>query len=468
MNSTWQSITLINLSARQWMQSSYLHHGIGILKNWRQGSWLMQWAEPLGGVLVATVLSLAPFVSNSLIGFLLIACAAYWILLTISDDAEPGSGITPIHLIVLLYWGIMVVATAISPVRAAAVEGLTKLTLYVLLFMLIARLFHNPRLRSTVITVYLLTALIVSVAGLRQWFFGADALATWVDPESSLAGTTRVYSFLGNPNLLAGYLLPAVVFSAAAFFAWKRWLPKALAVVMWLANSVCLVLTFSRGGWIGFVMACFCFLLLCVHWYSVYLPRFWRRFALPLVLGGSAALVIVAVVAVAPIRDRVMSMFSGREDSSNNFRINVWMAVVQMIRDYPLLGIGPGNDAFKQIYPRYQITGFTALSAYSIFLEVLVEAGVLGLLGFLWLLVVLFNQGWVQIQRLRRLADREGFWLMATVATMVGMLCHGLVDTVWYRPQISTLWWLMIALVTSFYRSTDLLPVAEQNQVDLS
>lgn len=463
MNSTWQSITLANLSTQQWMQASYLHSLVGLLKQWRQGSWLMQWAEPLGGVLIAIVYGLAPFVSNSLIGFLLIACAAYWVLLTISDDVEPGMGMTPIHLIVLLYWGIMVVATAISPVRAAAVEGLSKLTLYILLFVLMARLFRNFRLRATIITVYLLTALIVSVAGLRQWFFGADALATWVDPESTLAGTTRVYSFLGNPNLLAGYLLPAVIFSAAAFFAWKRWLPKALAIVMWLTNSACLVLTFSRGGWIGFVMASFCFLLLCVHWFSIYLPRFWRRWALPLVLGSSAALVILAVVAVDPIRDRVLSMFSGREDSSNNFRINVWTAVIQMIRDYPLLGIGPGNDAFKQIYPRYQVTGFTALSAYSIFLEVLVEAGILGLLGFLWLLLLLFSQGWRQIQRLRRLADREGFWLMATLATMVGMLAHGLVDTVWFRPQISTLWWLMIALVTSFYRAPD--PLPEQSEL---
>jgi len=25
------------------------------------------------------------------------------------------------------------------------------------------------------------------------------------------------------------------------------------------------------------------------------------------------------------------------------------------------------------------------------------------------------------------------------------------VDTVWYRPEISTLWWLMVALVASYY-----------------
>ena len=32
------------------------------------------------------------------------------------------------------------------------------------------------------------------------------------------------------------------------------------------------------------------------------------------------------------------------------------------------------------------------------------------------------------------------------------MLGHGLVDTVWYRPQVNTLWWLMIALIASYYQ----------------
>jgi len=39
---------------------------------------------------------------------------------------------------------------------------------------------------------------------------------------------------------------------------------------------------------------------------------------------------------------------------------------------------------------------------------------------------------------------------MATVATMAGMLTHGLVDTIWFRPEVATLWWLMVAIVVSF------------------
>ncbi|HEY9645340.1 MAG TPA: IctB family putative bicarbonate transporter, partial [Chroococcidiopsis sp.] len=328
---------------------------------------------------------------------------------------------------------------------------LIKLTLNMLLFALMARVLRSPRLRSILITIYLHVALFVSVAGIRQWFFGANALATWVDADSSLAGTTRVYSYLGNPNLLAAYLIPAVAFSAAAIFAWKNWTAKALALTMTLINSACLILTFSRGGWIAYVVAGFVFLLLLVHWFTIYLPRFWRIWALPIVLGASAALVVVAVITVAPLRDRVLSIFAGREDSSNNFRLNVWAAVKEMIRDRPILGIGPGNDAFNRVYPRYQRAGYTALSAYSIFLEILVETGVIGMTCFLWLLLVTLNIGWTQIQRLRQQANPQGFWLIAAIAAICGMLSHGLVDTVWYRPQVSTLWWLMLAVIASYY-----------------
>ncbi|HEY9875443.1 MAG TPA: IctB family putative bicarbonate transporter [Candidatus Obscuribacterales bacterium] len=450
MNSVWQQFTLSDLPLYKWQGSSYLSRLIGVLQGWRQSSWLMQWAEPIGALLISLLFALAPFVSKDLILVLLIACVAYWVLLTLSDDTK--TGLTPIQLLVLLYWSISTVATAMSPVKKAALEGWTKLTLYLLVFALMARVLRSPRLRSWLITLYLHVALIVSVYGLRQWFFGADALATWVDPTSPLAKTTRVYSYLGNPNLLAAYLLPAIALSIAAIFAWRSWVPKALALTMVVVNSACLVLTFSRGGWIGFLLIVGVFLVLLFLWWSIHLPPFWRTWSLPLLLGSFALVLILAIVFVDPVRDRVFSMFAGRKDSSNNFRINVWAGVIEMIRDRPLIGIGPGNSAFNKIYPLFQVSPrYSALSAYSILLEIAVETGFIGLSCFLWLLIVTFNQGVRHLARLRRFANPEGFWLMGAIAAMVGLLGHGLFDTVWYRPQVNTLWWLMVALVASYY-----------------
>lgn len=453
MNSVWQQLTLTRLSTYQWRSSSYLWRLVGLLSTWRRGSWLLQWGNEIGVVLLSLLFVFTPFslASNALVGILLVACVGFWVLLTLSDDAASPSSLTPIHLLVLLYWGIATVATALSPVKTAALTGWGKLTLYLVVFALMARVLRSPRWRSWLITVYLHVALAVSVYGIRQWFFGAKALATWTDAGSSLAGVTRVYSYLGNPNLLAGYLLPAVPLSIAAIFAWKGWLPKALALTLTIVNTACLVLTFSRGGWIGLVVSIFVLAILLLHWWSPNLPRRWRTWAIPILLGSLAGFLFLAILFVEPLRDRVGSIFASREDSSNNFRLNVWTAVIEMIRDRPILGIGPGNNAFNMVYPLYQQPRFSALSAYSIFLEIAVETGLIGLGCFLWLLLVLLQQGWIQIQRLRAQKSREIFWLIAAIAILFGMLAHGAVDTIWYRPEVAVLWWFTVALITSYY-----------------
>jgi putative inorganic carbon (hco3(-)) transporter len=130
--------------------------------------------------------------------------------------------------------------------------------------------------------------------------------------------------------------------------------------------------------------------------------------------------------------------------------MNVWDAVFEMIRDRPVIGIGPGNTAFNQIYPLYMRPRYTALSAYSVPLEIAVETGFIGLATFLGLIVLLLTQGVTQIQRLREKASPQGYWLMAAIAIILGMMAHGAFDTVWYRPQVNMLWWLAVALVASY------------------
>jgi len=464
MNLVWQRFTLSSLPIKEYLASSYVHrYMVGLLSSWRQTSILIQWGDAIAAALLCLVYALAPFSSSTLVGLLLVACAGFWLLLTLSDEPTTNvSSVTPIHLLVLLYWSIAAIATALSPVKKAALTDLVTLSLYLLLFALCARVLRSPRLRSGIIVIYLHVSLIVSVYGLRQWFFGATALATWVDPESPLSKTTRVYSYLGNPNLLAGYLLPAVIFSLVAIFAWQSWLKKALALTMFIVNTACLVLTFSRGGWIGLVVSILVAMALLVYWKSIEMPPFWRTWSLPIVLGALIGVLLLAVIFVEPVRLRVFSIFADRQDSSNNFRRNVWDAVFEMIADRPILGIGPGHNSFNKVYPLYQRPRYTALSAYSILLEVAVETGFVGLACFLWLIIVSFNTAFIQMRRLRQLRNVEGLWLIGAIAILFGMLAHGTVDTVWYRPEVNTLWWLIVALIASYWT-----PLA-QNQANSS
>jgi putative inorganic carbon (hco3(-)) transporter len=447
MKSSKTNIVTVKPDLSRWFSSSYLGRLVGSFAAWRSGSWLLQWSEIIGVGLLGLVFLLAPFVSTGLIGVLLLAIAIYWLLVTISE--ERTLGFTPIHFWILIYWLIATLAMAFSPVKTDAIAGWIKLTLYLVMFALSARVLSSPRLCNWLITGFLLTALIVSSYGIRQQYLGVEQLATWNDPNSVLAHDTRVYSYLGNPNLLGGYLLPAIALSVAAILVWRSWLQKILAVLMLGANAACLFFTDSRGAWLATIALATAMFLLLYWWWRESLPRFWRIWLLPLVFGTAAGLLVVAILGIESVRLRFESIFAGSEDSSNSFRQFVWRTVHKIIKDYPIVGIGPGNEAFNAMYPRYMDPRYPALSAYSIYLEHIVEMGYLGLIGFLGLILATFRYGWQQINRFKKLRDSQGLWVIAAIAAMVGLLVHGVVDTVWYRPSIHTLWWLMLGIIAS-------------------
>ena len=95
MSSIWQQISLSTLPVSQWRKGSYVHRLIGLLQTWHEGSWLFNWSESIGALLISIVLIAAPFSSTTLIGVLLIACGGYWLLLTLADQKK--GGFTPIQ-----------------------------------------------------------------------------------------------------------------------------------------------------------------------------------------------------------------------------------------------------------------------------------------------------------------------------------------------------------------------------------
>ncbi len=420
---------------------------ISPLQAWREGSRLLS-AKFLGGLLVVMLATL-PFLENAQTGIIGAAVAIAWLMLWLSDRRDAQDQAVPIwtaiHTPLISYWAIALVATLVSPVRVAAADGMVKLTLYMLAFVSMSRLMRLGW-RSIFIAAYLGSALVASAYGVQQWYLGAPELATWTDPTSETAGVTRVYSFLGNPNLFAGYLMPALPLGAIAAIHWRSWGLKALGIITAILGAFCITQSQSRGGLMGIAAESFTLVLLLVYWWGKRLPKW----TFPTVFGGMAGAIALGTVLIPTLRKRVGSIF-GTEDSSNAFRVNVWQSVLNMIKAKPILGIGPGNKAFNLIYPLYQRSGYSALGTYSVPLEITVETGIVGIICYSWLVFTVFRQGLLGLNRLRSDRDSNGLWIIAAIATLAGMLIHGLVDTVWYRPQVQLLWWLAIAIISSFY-----------------
>ncbi|MFM9161038.1 MAG: putative bicarbonate transporter, IctB family, partial [Dolichospermum sp.] len=55
----------------------------------------------------------------------------------------------------------------------------------------------------------------------------------------------------------------------------------------------------------------------------------WRNWSLPIFLGSVVGILAIGMIFVEPFRERVLSIFADRKDSSNNFRKNVWDSVFQ-------------------------------------------------------------------------------------------------------------------------------------------
>lgn len=64
MAAVWQQIIFLRFPFDAWLKASYGYRVFGVLHPWQGGSWLLQWAEPLGGLLLCLLLGSAPFNSK--------------------------------------------------------------------------------------------------------------------------------------------------------------------------------------------------------------------------------------------------------------------------------------------------------------------------------------------------------------------------------------------------------------------
>jgi putative inorganic carbon (HCO3(-)) transporter len=401
----------------------------GLLAQQRSG-WLGNQLELVAGVVLCALMAWLPQISRAGLSLLIFACGLLWLIWALRT--RPG-GLGVINGGLLVVLAVAVVATGFSPVPLAAFKGLMKLVSYLGVYALMHQLLATAPIWWDRITAALLAgSLLTSVIGIRQLYGDAGALARWSDANSVAQGTVRIYSTLDNPNLLGGYLLPILPLAAVALVRWSGWPQRLFALGALGLGVVALVFTYSRGAWMGMVTSLALLALLLVFRHTRSWPPLWRRLVPIVLLGGGALALVVLVTQVEPLRVRVMSLVAGREDSSNNFRMNVWTSVLQMIQDRPWIGIGPGNTAFNLIYPLYQQPKFNALSAYSIPLEWLVEAGVPGLISGAALFLSAMAAG------IRQWSAQGPLVLpaLAAVAAFAGLAVQGLTDTIFFRPEV--------------------------------
>lgn len=378
--------------------------------------------------------------------------------------------------IVLLYLAANIVATFSSHYFQPSLKGLFKVCVYIgSYFLFTAVLAGSLKRKLTVLAMALACGCGLSLYGFYQYKIGVAPLATWEDPTVESTGT-RIFATLDNPNLLAGLLVPLATIGVGlglgffsqfrsmgaggtpVFSVGKIPIGKPQLLLLALAGlaaggmiSVATILTQSRGGYAGLAAGLGVILYIgCAYLWAH------KRKLRPLVIAAALSLVCgsAAMVTFVPaLNQRVQSMFAGSEHSSNAYRMKVYASSAKMFKDNWWIGTGPGNETFRQAYGLYMVSTFDALGTYCVPLEVAVEAGVPGLLAFLAMLSCALARTHLKFwnpEKSHNGGNMISRWLAATMAAaLVGLMVHGLVDTVFYRPQVHFLFWLILAVIVT-------------------
>jgi putative inorganic carbon (HCO3(-)) transporter len=360
-------------------------------------------------------------------------------------------------VLVIAYGCMNLVAACSSHYFGESLRGLAKVFIYLLsYFLFTAQLSFDSRRKLIFAGVLTATGALIAIYGLYQFKIGVPPLATWEDPNIE-DKVTRIYATLNNPNLLAGYLVPIVPISAAlslAALSYKRWLLGSLAAFSFLILFIATILTGSRGGYLGLFAGLLA--LGAIFAGTVFKERPAFR---PLVFASIPLVPLAVWIALhfmPSFEQRLFSIFAGREHSSNSFRMNVWLACLSMLKDNWWCGVGVGNQTFRLAYGLYMNSGFDALGTYCVPLEVAVETGVFGLVVFALLVMTTLFRAHVQFYSRQEVAWHR-YIIAGAAAGLIALIVHGFVDTVFYRPQVHFIFWLLIAMLVTRPSQSDYL-----------
>lgn len=219
--------------------------------------------------------------------------------------------------------------------------------------------------------------------------------------QGNLDPVGRLQAFYNSPNYLAMYLAPALIIGFGLWIIAKKQLVKILLITDYLLLVTCLFFTKSFGAWLGIIAAIGIGLI-------IYLFKSRKKLAwIILVL---TLIVILALGYFALIQ----------RPSSFETRMVIWQKALQVFKTNPILGIGPGTFENYAGVPQ----------PHNIFLAFLLQTGIVGFIGFIWLLIYFYKKR------------------TSVVLTMVMtyILVHGLVDTTYWKNDLAIIFWLIIAL----------------------
>lgn len=388
------------------------------------------------------------FMNSDSIGFfaLIVLFLTFIKMLTNKNESV---GFNNFEIWLIAYFMIVVISLFGSTLFSLSLKGFFKTFVYIGFYFSVVQ-YLKAHKNHIILLLGTIAACTISefIIGFMQSFLHLDAISTWQDtsrlnPEDILS---RVYGTLKplNPNLFGGYLIcgfPSVLGSVFYFFNKKNIKLALISLAFTFLGVYTIFQTGCRGAYLALMLIFGSVFLLSAKFFWNTYKKLYISF-----IGGISVLFFASITFVGALRHRFLSIFAMRNDSSNSFRFNVYHSAVEMFKDNWLLGIGVGNKNFREIYGLYMKTGFDALSAYNIYLETAVESGIFALIAYLGFIL------WLSIEAVKYIfksVDIEQVIFAAiSIVAIWAVLFHGLVDTIYFRPQLQFMFWTYVAVLS--------------------
>ena len=194
----------------------------------------------------------------------------------------------------------------------------------------------------------------------------------------------------------------------------------------------------------------------------------------------SLLIIVLIFIVVDPLNEIVTQLF--RLEEGVSFRDYLWLMAVNIIKDYPLFGLGPGaypyemlnyypfmlNDYLGQVFIYFADASVSVNLAHNIFLVFFSEMGILGLATIIALPIIYFRIGIKTIMKYKNESSEKYYLIVALFAAGASVIFRNFFNSIGllYIGGIHTdlPFWLVFSSLIYFYRT----PLANGSTVNIN
>jgi O-antigen ligase len=354
----------------------------------------------------------------------------------------------PVSWVVALFMGYAVLRYFQADIEYVARQEVIRVLLYGCLFFIIINHLHHQESLQLIAYVLIAIATIISAYAIYQFATNSPYVLRYVKPVMYMKRASGTYIC---PNHLAGFLEMIFPLALAYLFMGKvSHIVRVLigyGVLMMLAG---IGVTISRGGWIVTGIALLVFFALLIRKRSYRIPAL--IFLVFLVVG-----MIFAYSNAHNVREQFQQRFSSTQ--WNNIRLSIWKSAVEMWKDEPWLGVGPGHFDYRFRQYRSKNVQMRPERVHNDYLNTLADWGVVGfaLVASAWLLMYLGAlKTWKFVRHnpdgLTSRKTNKAAWVLGGCIGILAILLHSFLDFNFQIPANAILAVAIMALVSSHLR----------------